>query len=225
MKTKTQIKTLGNAFAENCGTFLIKGYNKIVVREELLGLDWITKRTARHEYFMSATPRQYSYGNRGTGEETYDSKGFSPLVGEIMEKMNADLDTNFNVCFLNKYDNEKQHLGWHADDFEGMRADEPIAVLSQGASREIWVKPKEITCPQCEGRRSFPRFTRQVCSECNAKGVVAQTGVVPLNQRILLDGGDLFIMPEGYQDTHLHRIPKHSRPCGWRISMTFRSFG
>lgn len=31
-------------------------------------------------------------------------------------------------------------------------------------------------------------------------------------------------LPAGYQATHLHRIPKHDRPCGWRISLTFRSF-
>jgi len=34
----------------------------------------------------------------------------------------------------------------------------------------------------------------------------------------------LFIMPPGYQDNFYHKIPKHDRPCGWRISLTFRSF-
>lgn len=91
-------------------------------------------------------------------------------------------------------DNEHQHLGWHADDFEGMIKEEPIAVISFGAAREIWVKPKD------------------------------SKGEVPKDQRFLLEDGSIFIMPPGYQDTHLHRIPKHDRPCGWRISLTFRSF-
>lgn len=34
--------------------------------------------------------------------------------------------------------------------------------------------------------------------------------------------GSLFVMPAGMQQTHVHRIPKHSAPCGPRISLTFR---
>ena len=166
-----------------------------MVKRELLSLDWVTKRTARHEYFQSTTlPREYTYGNRGTGDETYHARPVTPWVGAIMCELNHDLDTRFNVCFLNKYDNEHQHLGWHADDFKGMVKEEPIAVVSFGAEREIWVKPK------------------------------GEIGVVPPEQRILLHDGSLFVMPPGYQDTHLHRIPKHDRPCGWRISLTFRTF-
>lgn len=164
------------------------------MKKELLELEWITKRTARHEYFMSLVDRTYTYGNKGLGDETYTSKPFSPNVYEMLTWLNFDLGTKFNVCFLNKYDNEQQHLGWHADDFEGMVKEEPIAVISFGAEREIWVKKK------------------------------GETGVVPPEQRIKLAEGSLFLMPEGYQDTHLHRIPKHDRPCDWRISLTFRSF-
>ncbi len=49
-------------------------------------------------------------------------------------------------------------------------------------------------------------------------------GDIPKEQRILLQDGSLFLMPAGYQDTHLHKIPKHDRECKWRISLTFRSF-
>lgn len=170
----------------------IKNYEGI--KTELLNLNWLTKRTARHEYFMAEKQMDYSYGNTGLGAKNYKSEPFSPLVLEVMEALNEDLGTSFNACFLNKYDNEQQHLGWHADDFAGMRQDQPIAVISFGAEREIWVKPKP------------------------------QTGVVPPNQRIKLNEGSLFIMPAGYQDVYFHRIPKHDRPCGWRISLTFRSF-
>lgn len=165
-----------------------------VMKAELLGLEWLTKRTARHEYFMADKDREYVYGNKGTGDEKYFSKPFSKEVNSLRQWLNIDLGTKFNVCFLNKYDDDKQHLGWHADDFEGMLQDEPIAVISFGAEREIWVKRKE------------------------------ETGTVPPEQRIKLQEGSLFLMPVGYQDTHFHRIPKHDRPCGWRISLTFRSF-
>ncbi len=165
------------------------------IKSELLALDWLTKRTARHEYFMSLDlPRSYSYGNRNLGEETYEAKPFSPLVSRITLLLNMELEANFNVCFLNKYDNELQHLGWHADDFPGMDESEPIAVVSFGAEREIWVKPQDYK------------------------------GTIPKEWRFSLGDGSLFVMPPGFQSTHFHRIPKHDRPCDWRISLTFRSF-
>lgn len=37
-------------------------------------------------------------------------------------------------------------------------------------------------------------------------------------------GVSCFIMPAGFQDNHVHRIPKHNRPCGARISLTFRKY-
>lgn len=41
-------------------------------------------------------------------------------------------------------------------------------------------------------------------------------------EKILLNNGSLFIMKAGMQQTHLHRIPKHDRECGPRISLTYR---
>ncbi len=163
-----------------------------LAKEELLSLKWETKRTARQEYFMSSWPRAYTYG--GAYPTTYSSKPFSEMVENMKRYLNQSLHTEFNVCFLNRYDDEKNHLGWHADDFVGMRPDQPIAVISFGAEREIWVKPKGFK------------------------------GEIPDNWRFPLKDGSLFMMPVGYQDTHLHRIPKHDKPCGWRISLTFRSF-
>lgn len=41
---------------------------------------------------------------------------------------------------------------------------------------------------------------------------------------VLLQHGSACIMLPGMQDTHQHRIPKHDRPCGPRISLTFRKY-
>lgn len=194
-------------------------------KNELLSLSWLTKRAARHELFMSTTPRTYTYGNRGLGDEEYTSVDFSPYVFATMWALNRDLNTNFNVCFLNKYDDQFQHLGWHADDFPGMDHEQPIAVVSFGAEREIWVKDKRgipCTVPRCKGGVVSGNGYFGLCDVCDGTGFVK--GEVPDNQRILLEEGSLFLMPVGFQDTHLHRIPKHDRPCGWRISLTFRSF-
>lgn len=203
-------------------------YYDTEIWKELTNLKWITKRTARHEYFMSDVERTYTYGNKGTGNETYTSQPFSPKVKLLMDKLNTEFNTKYNVCFLNKYDDQFQHLGWHADDFEGMDPTQPIAVISYGAEREIWVKDKRgFECPICKGQgpiisNGLPVY---VCSHQGCKdGWVKSIARQPETQRVKLEEGSLFVMPPGYQDTHLHRIPKHDRPCGWRISLTFRSF-
>lgn len=191
-------------------------------RDELLGLPWLTVREARHEYFMSDRSRHYTYGNRGMGDQGYDSVPFTPMVNELRAALRADV-APFNVCFLNKYDNERQHLGWHADDHPDHIPGEPIAVVSFGAERQIWVKPK--VCQTCRGsglENEGDLASEDKCPACGGSG--QNKGEVPDDQRITLEEGSLFIMPPGYQDTHLHRIPKHDRPCGWRISLTFRCF-
>lgn len=104
------------------------------------------------------------------------------------------IGASYNVCFLNRYDTELDALGWHADDSEGTDPDHPIAVVSIGESREIWWR---------------------------AKG---ESGVVPFDQRQMLESGSLFVMPAGFQRTHEHRIPKGSRSMGCRVSLTFRKF-
>lgn len=206
------------------------------IKKELLELPWQTKRTARHEYFMSYNQITYAYGS-GNGQESYTSEKFSPIVGALCGSLNAKFRTQFNACFLNKYDNEHQHLGWHADDFVGMRQDQPIMVMSFGAEREIWVKDKRgFPCPECARIRADNplavvapighQYITAGCVTCLESEFVKSppSGKQPEDQRVKLEEGSLFIMPIGYQDTHFHRIPKHDRPCGWRISLTFRSF-
>ena len=105
----------------------------------------------------------------------------------------------------------------------------PIAVVSFGAEREIWLKDKRgFKCIECDSGwvQSARPHAPIHCAFCNGKGFTAAppNAKQPMDQRVLLQTNSLFIMPIGYQDNYLHRIPKHDRPCGWRISLTFRSF-
>lgn len=253
-----------------------------LITQDLLALDWETKRTARHEYFMSDdVGRPYTYGRQdempcdrcggcgattedthsrvccgrcgGTGKtgQLYLSKPFTRYVhalrviaGQQALGFMRDADPSlakgaqlFNGCFLNKYDNQHQHLGWHADDFVGMDADAPIAVMSFGAEREIWVKKQKEKCANCAPGRpgidkkvidmpsgEVARDGEPVCESCKGAGVLNIKGAVPPEDRYLLARGSIFIMPPGFQEVMYHRIPKHPEPCGWRISLTFRKF-
>jgi alkylated DNA repair dioxygenase AlkB len=159
--------------------------------EHFLKLEWLEATETRKEYFMSDIPRKYSYG-KGRGVREYTSNPYSPEVSRIQTFLNGIYHSEYNVCFLNRYDTQKNHLGWHADDFVGMDQSHPIAVVSFGAEREIWWKKKDYK------------------------------GIIPQENRQLLEDGSLFIMPGGFQDDYYHKIPKCDKDCGIRISLTFR---
>ena len=154
---------------------------------------WVVKgSTPRAECFMALDlTRTYSYGSKAR-DRTYEASPMHPGAKALMDKINEAEGCAYNVCVLNYYRDEHQHLGWHPDDSPEQDQNHPIAVVSFGASREIWVKLQDYK------------------------------GLIPPEDRYLLTPGALFIMPVGFQDTHFHKIPKHDRPCGGRISLTFR---
>lgn len=158
---------------------------------------WLQVAETRQEYFMSETPLSYTYG-KGRGVRTYESAPFLAGVDTTMGAVNKILEGlswgPVNVCFLNRYDSEQMHLGWHADDHEGTDHKRPIVVISFGEAREIWWRKNE------------------------------EKGEIPAEQRQLLGDGSMFIMLPGFQFTHQHRIPKGGRQMGTRISLTYRAF-
>lgn len=129
-----------------------------------------------------------------SGAPTYKSTPMHPKVKIILDKVNSVLGTSLDICFLNLYLESRNGLGWHSDDSHSIDHSEGIAVVSFGAEREIWWKMK------------------------------GEKGIVPDENRKVLENGSLFYMPPGFQNTHMHRIPKHDRECGPRVSLTFRKY-
>lgn len=161
------------------------------------GVPWVNRNSPRDECFMAAegAPQVYSYGNDNnarTERHTYHAVPMHELVLAAMEGLNIKYRADYNVCVLNYYKDRHQHLGWHPDDSPEQDLDHPIAVVAVGATRQIWWKHK------------------------------SQKGAIPDDQKVDMVPGLLFIMPGGFQAEHVHRIPKHDRECGGRISMTFR---
>lgn len=168
---------------------LIENYYPDVYSTLVAEVPWANREAPRDECFMGHGSVEYTYGKGFY--RTYTAVPFHPIVLDIMDRLNKD--ANYNVCFLNYYASEKEHLGWHADDSPEMNPNHPIAVVSFGAARYIWTKEK------------------------------SHKGPIPLEDRFLLYSGSLFVMPAGYQAEHYHKIPKHDQPCGGRISLTFRN--
>lgn len=104
--------------------------------------------TPRSEYYINTLGDiPYQYGS-GAGVREYLPRPMHPVVAEMLVQLQKEAGTRFDVCFLNRYHNQKDHLGWHADDSPEMDDARPIAIISLGVEREIWfrenAKPEAI---------------------------------------------------------------------------------
>lgn len=162
-------------------------------------LAWERRETTpRSEYYCNDHPKPYVYG-RDRGRRLYELRPYHEVVLAIRKDLEAYTGALLDVCFLNMYLDESDQLGWHADDSPEMDDARPIVTVSLGAEREIWFRPNGSPKPP--------------------------SGAVDPNvERLLLGHGSAAIMAAGMQDRWQHRIPKGSRPCGRRISLTFRGY-
>jgi len=154
-------------------------------------LDWERHgSTPRREYYSNDNGAPYTYGNPKFAR-TYIAKPWHSDVIAIRTALETLLDAKMDVCFINGYEDHRDHLGWHADDSPEMDDDRPIVTVSFGAERFIWFR---------------------------------ENSNIDVVDKVLLENGSACIMLPGMQDTHMHRIPKHDRECGPRISLTFRGY-
>lgn len=117
------------------------------------GLPWERHTHRRRELFthdqnVVPLPLVYSY----TKKNRYTSRAMSPVVARILAELNGDgalaaqlgmkRPIDLNVCFLNRYDNDRNGLGWHADDEPALDDEQPIVVVSFGATRALGIRPK-----------------------------------------------------------------------------------
>lgn len=112
-------------------------------------LEWERRDDApRSEYYCNDFNEPYVYG-RGRGERTYYPSPYHSEILKIRAALEDDLRCNLEVCFLNLYLNQRDHLGWHSDDSPEMDDKRPIVTVSLGVEREIWFRRldslKEIT--------------------------------------------------------------------------------
>lgn len=155
-------------------------------------LAWERRADApRSEYYCNDYLKPYTYG-RGRGVRTYEPQVYHPVIMSIRRQIEDLTGAVFEVCFLNRYLNQSDQLGYHADDSPEMDDARPIAIVSFGAERDIMFRPK------------------------------GSSDIEPT--RLTLGHGSLCLMSPGMQDYWEHRIPKASRMCGERISLTFRGY-
>lgn len=103
--------------------------------------DWEDRGAPRRECFYSALGKPYTYGS-GAGMRTYWPKTYKGLVADLTGKVERFVGCKFELCFMNGYAGPREHLGWHADDSDEIDDSRPIAVMSLGAEREIWLRER-----------------------------------------------------------------------------------
>lgn len=165
----------------------------------LTRLDWIRHgATPRDEYYVNKKAQPYTYGV-APHARTYQPQAWTPGLEALLAVAEEIAQEKFEVCFLNYYKTGKDQLGWHSDDSPEMDDTRPIVIMTFGAEREIWFRPR----PELVPLDGFP--------------------VPEPITKLKLEHGSICIMPAGMQDTHQHRIPKASEfNAGPRISLTFR---
>lgn len=169
-------------------------------------LDWERRSDApRSEYYCNDTIEPYTYG-KGKGRRTYEVRPWHETILAIRRQLEAECSCIFDTCFLNRYLDQRDHLGWHSDDSPEMDDARPIVSVSLGVEREIWIRPR----PQPTNHPTIA-LTEDSISRA-------------ATQKFKLGHGSAFIMPPGFQDLFMHSIPKASFVCGERISLTFRGY-
>lgn len=105
-------------------------------------LNWERRETTpRSEYYINTLNVPYTYG-QGRGVREYLPQVSHPVIEEMKTKLKDLTGFDFEVCFLNRYHDQSDHLGWHADDSPEMDDNRPIAIISLGVEREIWFCPQ-----------------------------------------------------------------------------------
>ncbi len=105
-------------------------------------LAWVRRdNTPRLEYYANKAEVPYTYG-RGAGVREYLPMPWHIDMDSMRESLEALSGCSYEVCFLNRYEDQRDHLGWHADDSPEMDDARPIAIISLGVEREIYFRPQ-----------------------------------------------------------------------------------
>jgi alkylated DNA repair dioxygenase AlkB len=116
--------------------------NRDNVIEHLQGFDWVDLTPTRLEYYVTDVPGSYTYGE-GRGQRTYDEQPWNEFIRGAQAAVEAFAGCKFEVCFLNRYKNQQNWLGWHADNSDIMDDARPIALVTFGVERNIQFAPYE----------------------------------------------------------------------------------
>jgi alkylated DNA repair dioxygenase AlkB len=87
----------------------------------------------RMEVWIADHP--YTYSGR-----TYQATSWTQTLLRVKVEVEAAAGSTFNSVLANRYENERDSVGWHADNEPEMSNEHPIASLSLGAKRNFQLR-------------------------------------------------------------------------------------
>jgi alkylated DNA repair dioxygenase AlkB len=161
-------------------------------------LNWLHVVKARKElFFAEEVGVTYSYG-KPEFANVYVAEPLPKELKELLDVINVNDGTEYNVIFLNRYDEPTEHIGWHSDNSPEMCNEHPIGTLSLYGDLKLPLR----------------RIMTKLIGDLSDLTV----------REYYLEAGSMFTMPAGFQQTHLHRIPKEGHKVSPRISLTLRKY-
>lgn len=181
-------------------------------------LDWVRHPgVPRREYYVHVDEQPYSYGVAAYAR-TYKAQPMHSTLLKLWMQAESQFKCAFETCFLNGYEDGKDHLGWHSDDSSEMDDTRPIVIVTFGAEREIWFRSRpELVAASME------KFTDENWG-LGPEAYDERQERLSAITRLRLEHGSACVMKPGMQDEYQHRIPKGDREYGPRISLTFRGY-
>ena len=108
-------------------------------------LAWQRRENApRREYWTNTLERPYTYG-RGMGERTYQPQPDHLVIQRVRDRIEREYGCFLEGRFLNGSQNERDSLGWHADDDPGIDHSKPIVVITLGQGRNIQFRSSDVS--------------------------------------------------------------------------------
>lgn len=103
-----------------------------VLRRLQSDVKWERHDTNRVEALFKRHPAPYYY-SLTRGERPYHPQLEPSALAYVWENVQAFVGCKFEACFINWYEREVSHIGWHRDNSPSIDQTRPIAVLSLGA--------------------------------------------------------------------------------------------
>lgn len=130
------------AFDENGNVRWMPELHQSKVIEHLQKFDWVDVTPTRMEYYVNDIDTPYTYGS-GLGVRTYMPRPMNPFILGAKRAVQDFIGEKMEVCFLNRYKNQRNWLGKHADNSPIMDPKRPIVLVTFGAERNIGFAPYE----------------------------------------------------------------------------------
>jgi alkylated DNA repair dioxygenase AlkB len=156
------------------------------------------------------TPRTQAF----FGDDDVPNHGYTGSSNKLLpwdpeiRKIRDKIDSSFNSCLVNRYNDGTQYIGYHSDK-ELDPLYQKVASVSLGQSRKFYFQP--IISHSSSSSSSSSKGKDEDTSRKRRDTI-----------KTTLHSGDLVVMFGDCQKLFKHSIPKEAKVTNPRISLTFR---